>query len=277
MTDNRQYAALEWVFDEIKTTLTQAGQALENYCQDDNNVSQLHFCLTYIHQVCGALHMLEFHSAAILAEEMEALVQAVVEQHVVDRRETQELLMYAILQLPNYLVQVQQTRRDHPAAILPLINDLRRLRDASPLPQSRFFTPDLSRAYHIGGDRLSITQNDQQFKSLMGKLRQMYRRATAGLFRELSVDANIEYFVKVCEYLKTITRNTYQFAMWEITAALAEGLRQHIIAPTPAIKELLHQLDRQLERLEQHGAAVLDERVEEKILERLLHLSLIHI
>ena len=53
MADSRQYMALEWVIRDIKDTLSQAQRALEAYVRDSDDVIQLKFCLTYIHQVYG--------------------------------------------------------------------------------------------------------------------------------------------------------------------------------------------------------------------------------
>ena len=72
MVDRHDYVALEWVKGEIAETLKQARSALDAYVEtlDDDALNQ---CLAGIHQVHGALQMVEFYGAALLAEEIEEL------------------------------------------------------------------------------------------------------------------------------------------------------------------------------------------------------------
>ena len=73
MADNRQYTALEWIVKEVNETLQESQRVLENYANDPQDVTQLRFCQTLIHQVYGSLRMVGFHGAAMLAEEIEEL------------------------------------------------------------------------------------------------------------------------------------------------------------------------------------------------------------
>ena len=78
MGDRHDYVALDWVKGEISETLNQARQALEAFVENPEDSTRLRFCLTYIHQVHGTLQMVEFYGAALLAEEMEQLAQALM-------------------------------------------------------------------------------------------------------------------------------------------------------------------------------------------------------
>jgi chemosensory pili system protein ChpA (sensor histidine kinase/response regulator) len=105
MADNRQYTALEWVVKEINETLQESQRVLESYASDPQDVTQLRFCQTLIHQVYGSLKMVGFHGAAMLAEEIEELSQALLENKISKPNEGLEVLMRAILQLPHIVTQ----------------------------------------------------------------------------------------------------------------------------------------------------------------------------
>ena len=92
MGNNHDYIALDWVKGEIKQTLSQAQIALEAFVNDRNDTPQMTFCLNHIHQVHGTLQMVEFYGAALLAEEMEKLCQAIIEDRVATLQEAQEVL-----------------------------------------------------------------------------------------------------------------------------------------------------------------------------------------
>jgi chemosensory pili system protein ChpA (sensor histidine kinase/response regulator) len=121
MGDRHDYVALEWVKGEIAETLKQARQSLEAFVENPQDLTRMRFCLTYLHQVQGTLQMVEFYGAALLAEEMEHLAQALLESRVSNQTEALEVLMQAILQLPVYLDRTQSARRDLPMVVLPVV------------------------------------------------------------------------------------------------------------------------------------------------------------
>jgi len=95
--------ALDWVRGEIQDTLTQGQHALEAYVENRDDTARLRFCLNYLHQVHGTLQMVELYGAALLTEEMEKLTQAVLNETVASVDDAVDVLMQAILQLPQYL------------------------------------------------------------------------------------------------------------------------------------------------------------------------------
>ena len=109
--------------------------------ENPEDSTRLRFCLTYVHQVHGTLQMVEFFGAALLAEEMEQLAQALLENRVNNLAESLEVMMQAILQLPLYLDRIQTARRDLPMVVLPLLNDLRAARGEKLLSETSLFTP----------------------------------------------------------------------------------------------------------------------------------------
>ena len=129
MGDNHSFLALDWVKGEIEETLKQAQQALEGHVENPDDPTRMRFCLAYLHQVCGTLHMVEFYGAALLAEEMEKLALALINNQVARVGDGQEVLMRGILQLPPYLERVKASRRDLPVVLLPLLNDLRAVQE----------------------------------------------------------------------------------------------------------------------------------------------------
>ncbi len=271
MGDNRNYAALDWVVGEIDETLKQARQTLEAYVENPQDSTRIRFCLTHIHQVHGSLQMVEFFGAALLAEEMEALAQALMNGNVSNEAEAQEVLMRSILQLPIYLEQVKSSRNDDPATILPLLNDLRAVRNASLLTESRFFSPNLSAAHEISGQPIPATQNPEQFKAVITKLRQMYQYAAAGVIRSVNTDENIAYLNKVFSRLHQLTQGTARQPLWDVALALVEGLANDGIDVNVSVKSLLRQLDKEIKVLIDRGASALAEFTRDELIKNLLY------
>ena len=142
MVDRHDYVALEWVKGDIAETLKQARSALDAFVEthDSDAIAE---CLAAIHQVHGALQMVEFYGAALLAEEIEELTLALQAERVGQRDESIRLLQQALSQLPLYLDRVHSARRDLPLVVLPLLNDLRSARGESLLSETSLFSPQL--------------------------------------------------------------------------------------------------------------------------------------
>ncbi|WP_024461422.1 Hpt domain-containing protein [Marinimicrobium sp. LS-A18] len=271
MSDSRNFAALDWVVHEITDTLKEARDALESYVENPKDEARLRFCLTHIHQVHGSLQMVEFYGAAMMAEEMENLAQAMINDSVANTAEAQEVLMRAILQFPIYLEKVKTTRRDNPVIVLPLLNDLRAVRGESLLTETKLFSPYLGPAREVSGERLPLLANDAQFKDTVRKLRQMYQYAAAGFIRGVNPDENLAYLKKVFERLHKLTRGTPRQSLWHIGLALVEALEMDAIESSVSIKNLLRQLDRELKQLLAHGTKVLGAPADDQLLKNLLY------
>src|SRR5207342_1881394 len=98
-------------------------------------------CTGFLHQVQGTLRMVELYGAAMVAEEMEQLAKALIEQKVGNREGAYAVLMQGIVQLPDYLERLQSGHRDIPIVLLPVLNELRAARGEKGLAESVLFSP----------------------------------------------------------------------------------------------------------------------------------------
>ncbi len=271
MGDNRSYAALDWVIGEIGETLKQARQSLEAYVENTEDTTRIRFCLTHIHQVHGSLQMVEFYGAALLAEEMEHLAQALMNKSVRNEAEGQEVLMRAILQMPIYLDQVKSNRKDHPSSVLPLLNDLRAVRGEALLTETKLFTPNLAPAHHIADKNAAGTIDSKQFVVIIGKLRQMYQFAAASVIKNHNREENIAYLSKVFARLRKLTLGTARQPLWDIALALVEGLESDSIESSATVKNLLRQLDKEIKNLAEAGVGSLNTFTNDELVKNLLY------
>ncbi len=144
MTAKFDVSTLNWVKGEIDASLDQARLALEAFLATPDDETQMGFCVMHLHQVRGTLQMVELYGAARAADEMELLAVALQEKRISEVERACEVLMRAVLQLPDYLEGLQGGQADNALVLLALINEMRRLRGEQPLPESDFFQPDLT-------------------------------------------------------------------------------------------------------------------------------------
>ncbi|MCQ4272591.1 Hpt domain-containing protein, partial [Pseudomonas kuykendallii] len=270
MGDRHDYVALEWVKGEIAETLKQARQALEAFVENPQDSTRMSFCLTYVHQVQGTLQMVEFYGAALLAEEMERLAQALMEGRVNNQREALEVLMQAILQLPTYLERVQSARRDLPMVVLPLLNDLRAARGENLMSETSLFSPDLSAALPaVSPDALERLHN-AELLPLLRKLRQMQQVALVGVLRNQDLPTNLGYMARVFARLEGLCQGAPLGPLWQISSGLVEGLSNGGVANGTSVRGLLRQVDKELKRLVEQGADGINQAASDELTKNLL-------
>ncbi len=269
MGDRHDYVALEWVKGEIAETLKQAHQAIEAVLDDPQAFPGLDECLDYIHQVHGSLQMVEFYGAALLAEEMEHLVEALQQERVSHRDEALHLLLQALGQLPIYLDRVQSARRDLPLVVLPLINDLRSARGESLLSETSLFSPQLPELPALSAEALALLE-PPELPNVLRKLRQTLQMALVGLLREQDDKTHLGYLAKVFTHLEALSGDTPLSPLWQVASALVEGMREGVIANSPALRSLFKDADKELKRLLDQGMAGLNQPPPPELLKSLL-------
>ncbi|MGH8355172.1 MAG: Hpt domain-containing protein, partial [Pseudomonas sp.] len=270
MGDRHDYVALEWVKGEIAETLKQARQALEAFVESPQDSTRMRFCLTYVHQVHGTLQMVEFYGAALLAEEMEQLAQALMEGRVSNQGEALEVLMQAILQLPAYLERIQSARRDLPLVVLPLLNDLRAARGEKLLSETSLFSPDMSeRLPALSLDSLAQLRT-AELPVLLRKLRQMLQMALVGVIRNQDLATNLGLMARVFARLESLCKDAPLGPLWQIASGLVEGLANGSVVNGTSMRTLLRQVDKELKRLVEQGADGINQAAPDELTKNLL-------
>ncbi|WP_430447257.1 MAG: Hpt domain-containing protein [Pseudomonas piscis] len=269
MVDRHDYVALEWVKGAIAETLKLAYQALEHLAEDPRAPDALEQCLEGIHQVHGSLQMAEFYGAALLAEEMEKLALALQQERVAQRDEALRLLRQAIGQLPQYLDRVQSARRDLPLVVLPLLNDLRSARGESLLSETSLFSPQLPSLPPLSDKALAALE-PQELATQLRKLRHMLQTALVDLLREQDDEISLGHMAKVFERLEALCQDAPLAPLWHIASALVEGMRQGVVANSPAVRSLLKDADKELKRLQEQGMPGINRAAPEELLKSLL-------
>ncbi|MDY6840551.1 MAG: Hpt domain-containing protein [Pseudomonadota bacterium] len=271
MGNHHDSIALDWVRGEIQDTLTQGQHALEAYVENRDDTARLRFCLNYLHQVHGTLQMVELYGAALLTEEMEKLTQAVLNKTVANTDEAVEVLMQAILQLPQYLEHLASSQDDFPMVLLPLLNDLRAARGESLLSDTSLFKPDLAPSRITVAGKVSRRLQDPTVLGHIRKLRQMYQFALAGVIREADLHAHFEYMQKVIQRLIRLCQKTPRGELWKVASAFVETLQAHVNPVNAAVKSLLRELDSEIRRLTDEHTDILQQPVPEALLKHLLY------
>jgi len=260
---------LEWLIEEVEASLNLAYESLESYLADSSDEAQIRYCLSYLHQIHGSLKIVECHGPLLLAEEMEALAESMLERQVKNLTDACDVMVQAILKLPAYLRQVMSSRRDQPETLLLLLNELRAVRGEALISETVFFSPDMTAA-----KKLSTPYNRQPdqiaMSNLLRKLRQMYQFALAGVVKDETVGDNFGYLDKVFSRLKELSKGFPREPLWNAVLALLEGIAAKEIPLGYSVKKLLQELDGEIEQLARKGFEGLSLPLPEALLKNLL-------
>jgi chemosensory pili system protein ChpA (sensor histidine kinase/response regulator) len=266
MTDRRDYIALQWLGGEIAESLRQCDVLLCNFLHSSNHEA-LERAAALLHQVQGSLRMVEFSGAALLVDEMEQTIAAVIRGGVAES-DYVRAVKYCVEQLPGYVQKMLKEHRELPAALILIFNELRLVSGAALLSSSVLFNPKLD-AFELGAVA-DQSMTEATFVKLSDKLLKMYQIAITAYLRGGNDKQNLLYVGKVCGRAAKLCTGQEQQLLWMAALALVEGLLNESIASYSTTGQLLGQLGEQLARFPELGLAVVAEPLDETLLKNIL-------
>ncbi len=257
MTNAQDFGALNWVKDELDVSIRQARQALESHVESPGDGSDLESCGDHLHQIARVLQMVQVYGPSMLAEEMELVVRAMADGSVRQQEDAAEALMLALIQLPDYLEKLQGGDADIPLIILPLLNDLRAVRDAPLLSEAALFKPEIEGAR--ASDRITGGPNEE-LPGLVRKVRQKFHLGLLSWYRERDTQKGWPMLTEVFHTVKQHAGTQQVHHLFWVAEALMHGLMDASIAPGIAVKQLFSRIDRKLKMIIDGGEqAVLED------------------
>ncbi|HET7308352.1 MAG TPA: Hpt domain-containing protein [Gammaproteobacteria bacterium] len=243
--------SLLWIKSELDGVLTRARQGLEAYVEDRDDREPLAQCVESLHQIQGTLRVVEVYGAAMLAEEMEAVAKGIYVDSLEASDEIFEVLMRAILQLPDYLERVINGQRDMPLALLSLLNDLRSVRDQPLLSEGALFAHNLEERGEVRLPPLPSVgaPKSADLAGLAKKLRPKFQTALLAWFKDDSAKAPLERMAAVVGQFEQAAGRPPVFELWWIVGGVLEALQEDGLTASVALKQMLGQIDRQIKRL----------------------------
>lgn len=251
-----KYATLSWVKPAIDDTLKLTRQSLEQFVENPDDTGPLQEASGWLHEIHGALTMLEIESAVLLLQEMEHVTQALLANRIPDKGAAYDSLMRGVLQLPNYLDHLTLGYPQVPIALLPLINKLRTLIHEKPLPAATLFFPDVN--LNIPNPKPIPKIPDVQFKTLIQKSRIAYQKGLVGFVQGPNKMEGLKLMLTTLNQLQQITGTASVSKVWWICEALLESIAQKGLNLNENLVGMFKQVDSLLKPLMERGMAALN-------------------
>ena len=268
-SDTVEYNSLSWVKKELDLVLEDAQKAFNIYIDDVSETDKLQECIDQVHLIHGTLLMVELYGAAILAEEIEALLKSILDEQVSGNDEIFQLIMGAMLRLPDYLDGLISGNKDVPIVLLPVLNDLRAARNESLLSESLLFFPEVDDVDIDDIDVNAVASDELQ--ALARRLRPHFQLGLLTWFQDEKPLSGLKRIQAVINELEKNSIEKKVRRLWNVSSALLESLIHKGINPSITIKLLIGKIDRLNKDLIDKGEAALEASLPPDVIKNLLY------
>src|SRR5664279_20412 len=210
---------LQTVAREIGVALGEGRVALEAHVEQPENAAMLERVRFEMHQVQGALRVLEIYGAALLAEEMEQVARYLINSHGERKNQAESLdaLMRAMVQLPGYLERVLAGGRDLALVLLPLLNDLRAVRGSALLSEGTLLLLNLKSDRQAQPTSPTPGEAPLSPAQWARRLRSRFQTGLVGWIRGERLEQNLEILATVATRLEQVATQQCVFQLWWVT------------------------------------------------------------
>ena len=241
---------LEWLVDELDSSLALAREALLAYQSDQEDSSQLSFALGYLHQVSGSLTMAECYGAVLLANEVEAVLNMLLEESAANIVDACEVLEQAMVALPNYVRDLFNGRDDTLAQLIQQINELRAVRAAPLISSTDLFMPNMATFdQRVTASSSPLSGFTSVEKGMLGKLQKVFQLALLGYLKRRELEDNQQKIVAVLQRLQSTFNGRSLEPLWRVASVFFTELVDNNIPQSAATHLLLWELDKTLRHL----------------------------
>lgn len=253
MSETHDHSKIKWIKDELDRVVLQARNALEEYTDGSGESELMTSCGQYLHQVKGTLQIMEIHGATMLADEMEQVANSIadggIDEDFVDH--ASEALMQGLVTMPDYLEKLQGGALDHPAIILPLINDLRIVRGAELLSEVELAAPELEKK--LSTDDEVSEEGSSRLPRVAKRLRYKYHLCLLKWFYNNDPITGIEGLRVILERLQDVSGTGQVRSLFQVARAALAAPLENLESPNTQVKLLFGKVDRELRRIIKEG------------------------
>ena len=259
--------AVKKVKHEIDAIIEEARAKLEEYVEDESNLALLADVSNSLIQIERTLQLVQINGAAVLAREMFEVVEGLMNESIKQKDKAQECLSRGILQMSDYLEYVQAGNKDLPVVILPLLNDLRGVREAPLLSEHILFFPDFD-DIEVPGVNVELGLPAQEYAK---KIRYGFQTGLVSIIQNKEINTAA---TKMCKVAIRLHQCSYQNAarrLWWVSSAVAQALAIEALPTSTGLASLLGQVDRQIKQFTELDEATFASQIPSGLIKNLLY------
>lgn len=252
--------ALRWVKAEIDNSLNAAMAQLKG-CRGDDT-TPLKAALTHLHQVCGALQIVDLQGVYQVGNSLEGLLAEIQDKPALRTQDCLNLALQALRAMQGYLDGLLAGLPNTELALQPVYAALQQQRGAEAAPSDLFY-PDLGALAQRATPQLPLDTAALE-RALRGA-RTKYQKGLVQYLGHGDVQVGLALMDEALRAVERLASGPAQYTFWWAAVGLIEAIRRDNLPQDIWLKRLLGRLDLQIRRL-MEGSRQLAERLYRDVL-----------
>jgi chemosensory pili system protein ChpA (sensor histidine kinase/response regulator) len=236
---------LTWIKAELDNALDAAAQALADWNGEDLN--PLKAAAAHLHQVYGALQIVDLQGVSLLTAETERLLADMAAQAEKRHRETADTVLRAIAALKGYLDGLMAGAPHAELKLSPIYQEVVARRGGEPPAPSELFYPDTGA--RVARQEAEMPLDDAARARAIRVARVHYQRGLLQFLLNKEVAAGLTQMEQAVRQVGRLAPGAAQYTFWWTAVGLMEMLRQGRIPTDNWLKRLCGRVDLQMRRL----------------------------
>lgn len=267
--DARKSGSFDLVQKEIFNTVEQAEVSLFRFQENRESGEDLQNCIDCLNQLRGIFTLIELQGGTVLCQETIAIANEVPVGASEDKNSLLASISQALFVLRRYIEYFDRRREDHPELLLSVINQLRVVRKAKPLPDSYFFDIDIPRAPPVG---LSDETPPKVFEYRVRRMRHMFQVGLLTLLRQRERDIGGRLIERASRGFERLCGQSSIVVLWRLSALASGLMHRQQMEVTPQRQRLFMKIERYARELVKLGKVATAKSAAETVLRDLLYL-----
>ncbi len=237
--------SLTWVKGELDNALESARAALADWNGEDSN--PLKAASAYLHQVYGALQIVDLQGVSLVAGETDRLLAEMATRDELRNRDSAEIVLQAIAALKGYLDELMSGAPHIELKLAATLNAVMLRRGAEAPPPSELFYPDTG--VRAPREAPELAMADDLRNRAVRNARLQYQKGLLQFLQNKDATAGLMQMHTAVSAVEKLASGPAQYTFWWTAAGLMEALRRGGVPTDFWLKRLCGRIDMQMRRL----------------------------
>jgi chemosensory pili system protein ChpA (sensor histidine kinase/response regulator) len=237
--------SLTWVKGELDNALEAARAALADWNGEDSN--PLKAAAAHLHQVYGALQIVDLQGVSQVAGETERLLSEMVAREDLRNREAAEIVLCAIAALKSYLDELMAGAAHTELKLAATLQAVMTCRGAEAPAPSELFYPDTG--VRAKREEPELPLDDAARSRAVRSARMQYQKGLLQFLQQKDALIGLMQMHAAVSAMEKLAPGPAQYTFWWTAAGLMEALRRGGVPTDFWLKRLCGRIDMQMRRL----------------------------
>ncbi|MDW8324081.1 MAG: Hpt domain-containing protein [Burkholderiales bacterium] len=253
---------LTWVKAEVDAALDAAKTALSEWNGED--VDPLMAAQAYVHQVSGALTIVDLQGVARVCAEIERLLAGMIEREDLRTRASAQIASEACAVVQSFLDGLLRGLPNAELGLAPVLTQLMMQRGVEPPAPSELFYPPLE--VRVRRPESAPTMEPTAWTDAVRRVRRTYQKGLLQFLLQPHDPSGLMLMDQAVRELERLAPETGQhYTFWWLATGLVESLRRGALPVDNWVRRVCARIDLQMRRLIE-GSLQLAERLQRDVL-----------